>query len=94
METLAVKKQKLGNELPTERPNEVIESQTKKIPNLVFLALAGLSIAGSAYLTFRRKQGFLGNFTGLWAPTMLILGVYNKLVKVEEEVLQGHASRM
>jgi hypothetical protein len=58
-----------------------IERQTSKIPSDVFL-WAGLgSIAISAGFFFAgRKQ--VGNFIGQWVPTFLLLGVYNKIVKV------------
>ena len=57
-----------------------IENQTAKLPSDTFLWAAGASIATSAALQF------LGNkhasvFVGQWAPTLLILGLYNKLVK-------------
>ena len=85
------KKDKLSNKYPTERPNEVIEEQTKKIPNLLFMGLAGASILASALLKFsnsKEKKEF-GNFVGLWAPTFLLLGIYNKVVKVEDELLSA-----
>jgi len=80
-------KNKMSIKYPTELANEVIENQTKKIPNLVFMALAGASILGSALLTFSKEKKELGNFVGLWAPTILLLGLYNKIVKVEDELL-------
>ncbi len=80
---------KLSNQYKTEVPNEVIEEQTKKIPNLFFLGLAGVAIAASAGLTFGTQKKTLGNFVGLWVPTILLFGVYNKLVKVEDEVLRS-----
>lgn len=61
-----------------------IEEQTAKLPSDVFLWAALGSMAAS--LTFQ----FLGKrdnslFVGQWAAPFLLLGVYNKLVK-----LQGH----
>ncbi|HZS35368.1 MAG TPA: hypothetical protein VFF06_01000 [Polyangia bacterium] len=57
-----------------------VEKQTARIPSMVFLGLAGASIAGAlaAFLAGRRQ---LAAFIGEWAPTVLLLGVYNKLVK-------------
>ena len=58
-----------------------IESQTARLPSDTFLWLAGGSIAAS--LTFKlmgRDTDAL--FVGQWAPTFLILGLYNKIVKV------------
>ena len=58
-----------------------IEQQTAKLPSDTFLWLAGGSIAAS--ITFK----ILGKdhdalFVGQWAPTFLILGLYNKMVKL------------
>jgi hypothetical protein len=58
-----------------------IEQQTAKLPSDVFLWLAGASILGSLTLKFLR-QDHHAQFVGQWAPTLLILGLYNKLVKV------------
>ena len=80
---------KLSNRYKTEVPNEAIEEQTKKIPNLFFLGIAGIAVAASAGLTFATQKKTLGNFIGLWVPTILLFGVYNKLVKVEDEVLRS-----
>ena len=58
-----------------------IEQQTAKLPSDTFLWAAGGSIVGSLLLHFMgRKEESL--FVGQWAPTFLILGLYNKLVKV------------
>src|SRR5687767_6552896 len=58
-----------------------IEQQTAKLPSDLFLWAAGASIVGSLFLQFSgRKEESL--FVGQWAPTFLILGLYNKLVKV------------
>jgi hypothetical protein len=58
-----------------------IEEQTAKLPSDLFLWAAGASIVGSLALQFSgRKHESL--FVGQWAPTLLILGLYNKIVKV------------
>ncbi len=58
-----------------------IEKYTAKLPSDTFLWAAVGSIAGSAILRMMgRKHDAL--FVGEWAPTFLILGLYNKLVKV------------
>jgi hypothetical protein len=58
-----------------------IEQQTAKLPSDTFLWAAGASIGGSLLLqVMGRKEESL--FVGQWAPTFLILGLYNKLVKV------------
>jgi len=64
-----------------------IEQQTAKIPSDVFLWAAFASIAAS--LTFKiMKQEKNALFVGQWAPTFLLLGNYNKMVK-----LGGHDSK-
>lgn len=57
-----------------------IEEQTAKLPSDAFLWAAIASIAASLTLKFmgRHKDAL---FVGQWAPTFLILGLYNKLVK-------------
>jgi hypothetical protein len=58
-----------------------IEQQTAKLPSDWFLWAAFGSIAGSLLLKMNGKDhGAL--FVGQWAPTFLILGMYNKLVKL------------
>jgi hypothetical protein len=60
---------------------ETIERYTAKLPSDVFLWAAGGSIIGSLTLKmFGRDHDAL--FVGQWAPTFLVLGLYNKLVKV------------
>lgn len=59
----------------------MIEKQTAKLPSDLFLWAAGGSIVGSLVLKFAgRSHDAL--FVGQWAPTFLILGLYNKIVKV------------
>jgi hypothetical protein len=60
---------------------KMIEEQTAKLPSDIFLWGACGSIVGS--LAFQ----LLGDdkkatFVGQWAPTLLILGLYNKMVKL------------
>jgi len=59
----------------------MIEEQTAKLPSDLFLWAAGASIAGSLTLQCVGRQ-HASLFVGQWAPTFLILGLYNKLVKV------------
>ncbi len=60
---------------------KAIEKQTAKLPSDVFLWAAFGSIAVSAALQIAGRHK-VSNFIGQWAPTILILGVYNKIVKV------------
>jgi hypothetical protein len=57
-----------------------IEQQTAKLPSDTFLWAAGASIAVSAALQAMGNR-HASIFVGQWAPTLLILGLYNKLVK-------------
>jgi hypothetical protein len=62
------------------RVAKAIEEQTAKLPSDMFLWAAMGSIAGS--LTFHLMgQRHTGLLIGQWAPTFLILGLYNKVVK-------------
>ena len=58
-----------------------IESQTARLPSDVFLwgALGSITAALALRMMGSRETS---QFVGQWAPTFLILGVYNKLVKV------------
>jgi hypothetical protein len=58
-----------------------IEQQTAKFPSDWFLWAAFGSIAGSLALKMTGKN-HEALFVGQWAPTFLILGLYNKLVKL------------
>ena len=57
-----------------------IENQTAKLPSDTFLWAAVASIATSATLQVMGNK-HASVFVGQWAPTLLILGLYNKLVK-------------
>jgi hypothetical protein len=72
---------------------QTIEKRTAKIPSMLFLNLAIASIAGSAVLAFFRDRREDANFVGMWAPTFLLLGIYNKLVKIEGSDRLDHEKR-
>lgn len=57
-----------------------IEHFTSQVPSGVYLSLALVSIGLSAVL-FLKGNKKDATFVGHWAPTILLLGVYNKLVK-------------
>jgi hypothetical protein len=59
-----------------------IEQQTAKLPSDLFLWSAVGSIAGSFAFKMSGKHEH-ALFVGQWAPTFLILGLYNKLVKLQ-----------
>ncbi|NNJ26396.1 hypothetical protein [Alienimonas chondri] len=59
-----------------------IEEQTSKLPSDVFLWAAGASMAASATAKVMGSKN-TALFIGQWAAPFLILGLYNKLVKLE-----------
>ncbi len=65
---------------PEGKVATMIERQTAKLPSDVFLWAAGASIAGSLMLKLN-KRDHEALFVGQWAPTFLLLGIYNKIVK-------------
>ena len=67
----------------TEGPvAKAIETQTSKLPSDLFLWGALGSMAVSLTLKLMRKKNE-ALFVGQWAAPFLLLGVYNKLVKLE-----------
>jgi len=58
-----------------------IEQQTAKMPSDWFLwaALGSVGLSLAFELSGAEKKA---NFVGHWAPTFLILGLYNKIVKL------------
>lgn len=58
-----------------------------KIPSSTYLAATGISVLASMALFFSgRKMASL--FVGLWAPTILQMGVYNKLLRISRGTAQ------
>jgi len=59
-----------------------IEEYTSRVPSGAYLSLAVGAIGVSALLHLAgRKED--AQFIGHWVPTILIMGLYNKLVKVQ-----------
>jgi hypothetical protein len=61
---------------------KMIESQTARIPSGTYLAL-GVGAMAVSLLLLLGGQRQVANFIGQWVPTILIVGLYNKLVKLE-----------
>jgi uroporphyrinogen-III decarboxylase len=61
---------------------EAIEQQTAKLPSDIFLwgGLGALATAAVSFANGKRHEALL---IGQWAAPILILGLYNKLVKLE-----------
>jgi hypothetical protein len=73
--------------METPRPTEdqftkTIESYTAAIPSTGYLAVA-IGTTAVSLMCQVTGQGKWGNFIAQWAPTWLIIGLYNKLVKLE-----------
>jgi hypothetical protein len=66
---------------PEGKVATMIERQTAKLPSDLFLWAAGASIAASLALKIGRRD-HESLFVGQWAPTFLLLGIYNKMVKL------------
>ncbi len=67
---------------PEGKVATMIEKRTAQmLPSDLFLWAAGLSIAGSLWLK-TQKRDHESLFVGQWAPTFLLLGLYNKMVKL------------
>lgn len=76
-------KNKADNYNPGKQEGPVaaaIEEYTARIPSDIYLWAALGSMAVSATLKVLRKDEE-ALFVGQWAPSFLLLGVYNKLVK-------------
>lgn len=58
----------------------MIEQETARIPSSLFLAAAICSMIASAVFELTGKTRW-SRFVGMWVPTLLITGVYNKMVK-------------
>jgi len=73
---------------PTEDQfTKTIESYTAAIPSSGYLAVA-IGAMGFSLACQLAGRGKWGNFIADWVPTWLIIGLYNKLVKLE-----GHQRR-
>ena len=59
---------------------KAIEEQTAKLPSDTFLwlAVAAMGVSMALQLSGKRHASI---FIGQWAPSFLLFGVYNKLVK-------------
>lgn len=64
------------------RVARTIEQQTAKLPSDTFLWAAFGAIGASLTLLIMGQER-KATFVGHWAPTFLILGLYNKLVKLQ-----------
>ena len=70
---------------------KTIEQQTSKIPSDAFLwtSIGAMGVALALKIMGRNHDSL---FVGQWAAPFLILGLYNKLVKVEGSVGESKAN--
>lgn len=85
-QTKRVRKPRAKKEIHEGATTQMIESTTAQIPSINWLALAVGCMGLSAITTLGFQRRSLGVFFGLWAPSLLMIGVYNKLVKVESSL--------
>jgi hypothetical protein len=85
---------KTGAEKQPEGPiAKAIETRTSKLPSDTFLWLAAGSIGVSAALQLMGQKE-RSTFVGQWAPTFLVLDLYNKIVKLlgsESKIFQDRS---
>ncbi len=80
--------------LPEEtRVSEFIDETTSRVRPTSFLGLALGSIAVSASLAMFANRRQFANFVGLWAPTFMLFGIYNKLQELEHEEHEAVSTR-
>ncbi len=58
----------------------IVEEQTAKIPSAVFLVISLGAMAASAALELTGRTCW-SRFLGMWVPSLLSMGIYNKIVK-------------
>lgn len=85
MTDIEMKNQPETRPRPEHREGRVartIEQQTAKLPSDTFLwaALGSIGLSLMLQMSGREEKA---NFVGQWAPTLLILGLYNKMVKLQ-----------
>jgi hypothetical protein len=68
---------------PEGKLTRSIEQQTSRIPSMFWLGLAGAAGLLSLGLKLSGREPKTANFVANWVPTILLLGIYNKLVKEE-----------
>lgn len=73
-----------GSEKKEGAVARALEERTSKLPSDVWLwaSVASMAVSFGLQLSGNKKTKAASNFIGQWAPTLLILGLYNKLVKV------------
>ena len=77
----AVQNAMTGNQMHGEgRLTEAVESVTAEVPSLAYLGIGAAAMGASLGLMLMGKKN-AANFIGLWVPSILLMGLYNKVVK-------------
>lgn len=63
-------------------PTEAVEKQAAKIPSHLFLS-ASLAVIGLSLGLKSKKKNGMALFLGQWVAPLLILGLYNKMVRTQ-----------
>ena len=71
---------KLGQPTQEGTTTKAIEDVTARIPSSAWLVAAGAAVLGSIALKMAGRNT-TANFVGEWVPTLLLFGIYNKIVK-------------
>ncbi|MBM4377897.1 MAG: hypothetical protein FJ086_01110 [Deltaproteobacteria bacterium] len=66
------------------KTGQIEEKTVRSIPSMAFLNLALGSMAVSLGLQLAGRKAW-AHFNGQWAPTLLVLGVYNKIARTSSE---------
>jgi hypothetical protein len=78
-----------GSNQTEDQLSKTLEKYTAAIPSSGYLAVAVGAMAASLALQLVGR-GKWGNFIAQWVPTWLVIGLYNKIVKLEGH---DHADR-
>lgn len=67
------------------RASHAVEDQTARVPSDTFLVAAIASVGAALFceLTGRKQTA---NFIGMWAPTLIAFGLYNKIARAQREM--------
>lgn len=79
---MAIMTERSTHPYPEGKVATLIERQTARmLPSDLFMWAAGASIVTSLVLKLQKRDNE-ALFVGQWAPTLLLFGVYNKMVKL------------
>lgn len=73
--------------------NKRIEKAASGLPSSLFLVAAGLVALSLGVATARKKKSWV-NFVGQWVPTILLLGIYDKMVRTPDVNKEGSKSSL